>query len=485
MTVVHRILYPYLIEDLAHYLRARGGQGLVAARAMGPDQVIEVIAESGLRGRGGAGFPTGVKWSTVRSHSSDTLPASVVVNGAEGEPGTIKDRTILANDPYQVIEGALIAAHAVGAHEVVIAVKKKEAAVVERVRAAVAEVVAAGWADGVSLEVGEGPEEYLYGEETALLEVLDGRYPFPRVNPPWRRGLDELIESGVEVSIHSNVSARREMAGPTDAPPTLVNNVETIANVAHILARGAHWFRNDGTEQTPGTFVCTISGDVVNARCAEVLAGTTLREAIEEVGSGVARGRTIKAVLSGVANKVITADLLDTPLTYEDMRPLGIGPGSAGFIVFDDNADMAAVAAGVSRFLATESCGQCTPCKHDGLTIASELALLVQDEAGGHDLDVVRHRLDTVANGARCFLASQHEVCVGSILDAFPDDVAVHRERSVPARDPALVTELLSVAGGESAWDEGFLTKQPDWTHEATWGGAVPADRYRDQLPPD
>lgn len=481
ISLVHRVTVPIAYESLAHYVKGRGGRGLAAARSLEPSEIIAVISEAGLRGRGGAGFPTGRKWETVFEFRSESLPTTVVVNGAEGEPGTFKDRHILTTNPYQVIEGALIAARAVGASEVVIAVKARETAAVAAVTRAVAEMVADGWAD-VPVRICEGPDEYLYGEETALLEVIEDRFPFPRIAPPWRRGVTEVVETDVDVIPTSNLSAHVEMAGATEAPPALVNNVETMANVAHILARGAEWFRSEGTEKSPGTFVCTITGDTTTAGVGEVIAGTTLREAIELIGGGPRPGRSIKAVLAGVSNRVITADLLDTPITYEDMQPLGIGPGSGGFIVFDDETDMIAVAAGAARFLATESCGQCSPCKQDGLTIAERLALVVGNEATPQDVDLVMNRLRTVANGARCFLASQQQLAVESMLDAFPTELEEHMTRGAEATVPVLVAELIAVSESGATWDEHHRSKQPDWTFDDTWNGQSPADRYRDHL---
>jgi NADH-quinone oxidoreductase subunit F len=479
--LVHRVTVPTTIASLEDYVRARGRRGLEAALALDPSEIVAIVGESGLRGRGGAGFPTGRKWQTVLAYHSDAIATTVVVNAAEGEPGTFKDRHILVTNPYQVIEGALIAARAVRAVEIVVGLKQREAAVSVAVRRAIAEVVNAGWSDGLTIRVFEGPDEYLYGEETALLEVVDGRFPFPRIAPPWRRGVTELVQED-DPSPASNVSGRVQMAGATDAPPALVDNVETFANVAHILARGAAWFRTVGTSETPGTFVCTITGATAREGVGEVIAGTTLREAIDLIGGGCAPGHEIKAVLAGVSNRVITTDLLDTPITYEDMQRTGIGPGSAGFVVFDDTADMVAVASGVSRFLAIESCSQCTPCKQDGMNIAERLVRIGHNEAKTDDIDEVAHRLSTVADGARCFLASQEQVTVESIIEAFADEFDAHRDGTADPTEPTLVAELLAFSGSEAVWDEHHLAKQPDWTFDEVWSGDVPADRYRDLL---
>ncbi|HWW43918.1 MAG TPA: NADH-ubiquinone oxidoreductase-F iron-sulfur binding region domain-containing protein [Acidimicrobiia bacterium] len=487
MTLVHRVLYPSPIASLDEYLARGGGAGLEKALTMDHDAIIAEVLASGLRGRGGAGFPTGIKWRTVRDYHAESSASTVVVNGAEGEPGTFKDRTIIRIDPYAVIEGALIAARAVGADEVVIATKRSFGREAARLKAAVAEVRAANWAPDVRVVVFEGPAEYLYGEETALLEVLDGRYPFPRIAPPYRRGERELVETYGDVRSRSNLSSHVEMAGPGDdneAPPTLVDNVETLANVPRIISRGAAWFRTEGTEKSPGTIVCTIIGDVEREGVGEVIMGTTLRDAIHLIAGGPREGRTIKAVLPGVSNPVITADQLDTPLTYEDMQAIGSGLGSAGFLVFDDTVDMASVAAGVARFLAVESCGQCTPCKQDGVSLAAELALLCHDEGTKVDLTRIRSLASTVGDHARCYLGTQQQVVIESILAVFGDELAAHVSGAAPGTEPRLIAELVDITPDGAVVDEHHLAKQPDWTFDATDSGQAPADRYDEHRRP-
>ena len=372
--LTHRVLHPHPLGSLDDYRKAHGGEGLEAARGMDATAIIDRLDAAGLRGRGGAGFPTARKWRTVRDYCSTFERASVVVNAAEGEPGTLKDRTIMRNNPYQVIEGALIGALAVGADQVVVATKAAFATEVERLERAITEIHAAGWAPGVEIEIFQGPEEYLYGEETALLEAIDGRYPFPRTSPPWRRGVREVVMADADLGTDSGSAAHVEMATrdhESPAPPALVENLETLANVGRILAHGAEWFRTVGTEQSPGTLVCTITGATRRAAVGEVAMGTPLREVIEMIGGGAREGRRIVAVLPGVSNPLLPADRLDTPLTYEDMAAAGSGLGSGGYIVFDDHDDLVAITAGVSRFLAVESCGQCSPCKISGLAIAN------------------------------------------------------------------------------------------------------------------
>ena len=212
-----------------------------------------------------------------------------------------------------------------------------------------------------------------------------------------------------------------------------------------IIARGAAWFRTEGTDASPGTIVCTVTGATQVAGVGEVLMGTPLGTAIELIGGGMPAGSTLKAVLSGVSNRVIGLPELDTPMTYDDLSAVGGGLGSAGFIVFDDSTDMTSVAAGVARFLAVESCGQCTPCKQDGLALADHLDLLCRNEGGQASLDMARRRLATIADGARCNLATQQQVVVGSILDRFADEVQAHVDGRAQPVEPTLIAELISV----------------------------------------
>ncbi|MBW8826025.1 MAG: SLBB domain-containing protein [Acidobacteria bacterium] len=476
MGVESRILPAEPITTWAAYQGAGGGSGLAIARKLGPAATIDEVDASGLRGRGGGGFPTGKKWRTVANYATTgALAPTVVVNGAEGEPGTFKDRSILRRNPCAVVEGALIAALAVGAERVVIAVKRGFGAEREALRAVIGSM-APEWADGVGVEVATGPDEYLFGEETALLEVIDGRPPFPRIAPPYREGVAEL---GPQPSEPAGA-----VLAPGGAPPTLVDNVETLANVAGILAEGADWFRSVGTPESPGTIVCTITGATARHGVAEVAMGTPLAEVIDIVGGGPRRGRRLVAAMSGVANPVLPADRFDTPLSYEAMTAAGSGLGAAGFLVFDDSTDMVAVAAGASRFLAIESCGQCTPCKQDGLDIAARLERLCASAAEESDLAELLERLETVTESRRCYLAAQHQLVVGSIVDAFPDAVSAHARGSVPATPVELIAPVRELAdGGAAVLDERIVAKQPDWSFDPIDSGKPPVERWAESEP--
>jgi NADH:ubiquinone oxidoreductase subunit F (NADH-binding) len=474
MATITRVLDPEPVPSLDAYVGAGGGKGLEAARKLGPSATIEEIEASGLRGRGGAGFPTGRKWAAVAANIAPSLRPSVVVNASEGEPGSFKDRTLLRRNPYRIIEGAIIAAEAVDAERVVFALKASFHPELERLRRALAEIQTAGWTD-LTLLVVEGPSEYLYGEETALLEVVDGREPFPRIAPPYRRGIDDVGSDPVSAA----GSVMASPGGQTPAAPALVNNAETLANVPGILALGAAWFREVGTEESPGTIVCTVSGGGRRAGVAEFEMGTPLAEVIETIGGP---GGPVRAVLSGVANPFLPGDRLDTPLTYGAMEAAGTGLGAAGFLVFSDEDDLAAVAAGVARFLAVESCGQCTPCKQDGLAIADILTRVVCGEARPGDADELPSRVSTVGDEARCALAGQQQRVVGSLLSLFPAAVEDHLEDHAAPDDPVLIASLVDIDGGRAVLDEDHRRKQPDWTFDETDSGQSPADRLDQRL---
>jgi NADH-quinone oxidoreductase subunit F len=247
----------------------------------------------------------------------------------------------------------------------------------------------------------------------------------------------------------------------------MVNNVETLSNVPHILARGAEWFRSMGTAESPGTIVCTVVGDVVAPDVGEVELGTPLRAVIDAVGSGVAEGRTVKAVFSGVANAVVTGADLDAPVSYEGLAAVGSGMGSAGFIVYDETACMVDAAYRFSRFLSIESCGQCPPCK---LGSAEITACLERIETGGgadSDLEVMGAWLQRVTDASRCYLASEERIVVSSILRTFPEEFAAHIEQHrCPRPRQVPMPRLVDLRDGQATYDETFWRKRPDWTYD-------------------
>ncbi len=475
VTLVWQVLDRTACRDLATYQLGGGGKGLDAARRLGPAGTIGEIAASGLRGRGGGWFPTGTKWQTVAAARSATTPTTVIVNAAEGEPGTFKDHILLRRNPYKVLEGALIAAFAVGAERIIVGLKAISGREVRAVRRAIAEFDGAGWLGTVDVRVVLGPTSYLYGEETALLEVVEGRQPFPRVAPPYRRGVDP--------NDGGRTASDVDLAGPdtgSEEPPALVNNVETLANVVAILARGADWFRATGTVDSPGTVVCTVVGDTLRHGVGEVPTGTSLREVIDVIGGGPAHGSSILGVLSGVSNALIGRDALDTALTFDAMQAVGSGIGASGFIVFGDGVDPLAIAEGVSRFLAVESCGQCEPCKQDGQVIADKLDMLRRSQADEADVELLNHRLETVVTGARCYLAQQQQRVVGSILAQFPDVLAAHLSGAAPEGEPVVIAAVRDIVRGRAVLDEDQVRKQPDWSFDEVDSGSAPAARLGD-----
>ena len=349
--------------SLDAWIAAGGGKALEAAAQWGRRRVIETIEASGLRGRGGAGFPTGTKWRTVAANRSTTLPSTVVVNGAEGEPGSFKDRLILRRNPYRVIEGALIAAGAIGADRVVIAVKASFEAEVARLRVAVDEIREAGWVDeSIEMSVFEGPSEYLYGEETGAArgDRRTRAVPACRATVPPRGRRDR--RGHVRGSRDRHGGAGRRRGCPTDAGQQRGDDGqrrEDRVGRARLVP-----FRRDG--RIAGDDRLHDHRDDAAPRCGRSRDGHSAVRGHRRDRRRPADGQII-AVMSGVSNPLLPVEGMGTRLSYEAMQDAGTGLGTGGFIVFDETVDLVAVAHGVSRFLATESCGQCTPCKQDGL----------------------------------------------------------------------------------------------------------------------
>jgi len=452
------------LKSLDEYVdRFEGGQGLLRCRELGPAGVVEAVSSSGLRGRGGAGFPAGRKWASVRAGGPESGDRYVVANGAEGEPGTFKDRMLMRRNPYQVIEGLTIAAAAVGAVHAFIAVKASFAAELAALERGLVELDDAGLLGDVPVEIIAGPDEYLFGEEKALLEVIEGEEPLPRLFPPYLYG---LFTAAPQVGWSAGIDLSSDGIAVPSSNPTLVTNVETLANVVPILGHGPEWYRTLGTEASPGVALCTVVGDTQRAGVAEIELGIPLREAIETIGGGVGPGHTVKAVLSGVANPVLTGEQLDTPISYEGMEAAGTGLGAVGFIVYDDTADMVAVAHTLSRFLYVESCGQCPACKFGTGEVTAYLERILAGTATDHDVEVISARLDTVTDANRCFLGAQEQRVVGSILGAFPEEFVAHLEgRLPPPSSPEPVPKLVDIRDGVARYDERQARKQPDWTY--------------------
>jgi NADH-quinone oxidoreductase subunit F len=459
------LLPPAPVTSHAQYEAAGGCRGLRRAQELGPAAVIAEIDRAGLRGRGGAGFPTGRKWASIRSTPGTHYFA---VNAAEGEPGTFKDRALMRANPYQLLEGAAIACLAVGATEGFVAVKHTFERELAGLRRAAQEMTAAGMLGEVPLTIVEGPDEYLFGEEKALLEVIEGKAPLPRLFPPYQQGLFATgIQMGWEAQpTEPGAPSGRQAERNPDPHATLVNNVETLSNVPHILANGADWFRGFGTEQSPGILVVTVVGDVVQSGVAEVELGVSLRDAIDAIGGGPRPGRSVKAVFSGISNPVLTAQELDTPLTYEDMAAVGNGLGAAGFIVYDDTTSMVEVARLFSRFLAVESCGQCPACKVGNGEIADHIDAIAHGNGNESDIEIIGRNLRIVTDGNRCALPQETQNVIGSLLTRFPEEFVVGIEggSGLPARGLQM-PKLIDIIDGQAIYDERYQYKQMDWTY--------------------
>jgi NADH-quinone oxidoreductase subunit F len=426
--------------SFAEYHAAGGGEALELARERGNEWVLDTLERSGLRGRGGAGFPIARKWRSILEGGARLGDRYAVANGAEGEPGTFKDRPLMRANPYQVIEGLAIACLVVNAREAFLGVKSSFAPEIEALERALKEMAAAGALCEAPITLIGGPEDYLFGEETGLLEVIEGNDALPRWLPPYQHGLFATTpQEGWSAS-----SRQIENADRVGSNPTLANNVETLANVPLILRNGADWYRSIGTAETPGPMICTVVGDVQHAGYAEIEPGVPLHEVIDRIGGGTRDGRTVKAVLSGVANPVLTQADLDAPVSYEGLAAVGSAIGAGGFIVYDDSRSMLAVARMVSTFLYVESCGQCRSCKFGCGEITRRLDHIARTGGTDTDFEVIHERLRGVTSQTRCFLAEQEQRVISSLLQKFPVDFAAE----APSGDEVEVPKILEITDG-------------------------------------
>ncbi len=406
------------INSLDEYKAIGGLVGLTRARTMNPKDVIAEVKKSSLRGRGGAGFPTAIKWETV-SNAPDAKKY-LVCNFAEGEPGTYKDRYFLNKNPYIVLEGMLIAAYAIGAKQAIIGTKEKfkKIGLVQRLQQAIKEYEDAGVCPKGYLRLVLGPDAYLFGEEKALLEVIDGRTPMPRFFPPF------LVGVGV---------------GPTETNPTVVNNAESLSHVANILAKGPDWFKSMGDQDTPGTVILTLTGDLKRPGMYEVATGLTVRQMLYDLAGGPATDKPIKAVFSGVANRVMTPDQFDLNVNFGTLRTNGVGLGSAGFMVYDESRCMVQVAHMFSHFLAFSSCGQCVPCNMGTRVITEHLKKLLDQTGSPEDRDAILSETARCTNQTRCFLPQQESILISSIIKKFPAEFTAHANHSCSLSHAPLV----------------------------------------------
>jgi NADH-quinone oxidoreductase subunit F len=436
-----------VFSSMAQYKAAGGCLGLDRALEMTPEQVLRVLDESGLRGRGGAGFPTSRKWRGTLESEGDRR--FVVANGAEGEPGTFKDRYLMRRNPYQVIEGLLIAVHTVSAERAYIGVKESFQRETDALTRALTEFREA-YDLAHKVEVILGSDEYLFGEEKALLEVIEGGLPLPRVFPPYIHGLFAGAYGGAVTN------------------PTAVNNVETLANVPLIIRNGASWFRRLGTQDSPGTMIFTVLGDVQTPVVEELPLGLSLRELLFEVAGGPRQRRNFKAIFPGLAGGLMTPAAFDLSLGFDSTRAAGASLGSAGFVVYDDSTCMARVAYLFSRFLHVESCNQCPPCKLGTRLITESLERLLSGTGDPNDISAMREAFGMVENGQRCYLPTSERSVVTAILDAFPEDFTHHLAPQTCELNHYFDLPKIVDYSRESGFslDRLYQYKQPDWTYD-------------------
>ena len=416
--------------DLDEYLAGGGFKALTKALAGKPEEIIAEIAASGLRGRGGAGFPTGTKWSRVRSAAGDLK--YIIVNGDEGDPGAFMDRMLMESFPYRIIEGVLIAARAVGATEGYIYVRAEYPRAVSRLRAAIANLEERGFIggprsivadpltptdttervppNGFRLHIFEGAGAFVCGEETALLESIEGRRGIPRVRPPF--------------------PADRGLWGR----PTLVNNVETFALVPWIIRQGAAAFSAYGTAKSKGTKVFALAGEVARAGLIEVPMGITIREIVEEIGGGIPSDKKFKAVqIGGPSGGCLPAALADTPVDYEALATAGAIMGSGGLIVLDEDACMVDMARFFMSFLKSESCGECTFCRVGTTRMFEILDRLCNGKGRRSDLTELEQLAGLTSAGSLCGLGRTAPNPVLTTLRYFRDEYEAHIAGRCPA----------------------------------------------------
>jgi len=364
-------------ERIAVYLKQGGYTALRKALKMPPDELIAIVKDSGLRGRGGAGFPAGLKWGFM---PKEPVTKYVCVNTDEGEPGTFKDRLLVEHDPHSIIEGVIIAAYAVGARRAFVYIRGEFFLGVKRWIKAIDDAYAYGFLGkdilgsgfDLDLSVHRGAGAYICGEETALINSLEGKRGEPRMKPPYPAQIGLWNE------------------------PTLVHNVETLANVPHIVNNGAEWFRSIGTERSAGTKLFCVSGHVRRPGNYELPLGTPLRTIIEEHAVGMRGDRPLKAVIPGGASTpMLTPEHLDIPMDFESLAEVGSMLGTGAIVVIEEGTCMVEVARRLMDFFAHESCGQCTPCRMGTRRLKEVLTRIVKGKGKTDDLDL----LETISTG--------------------------------------------------------------------------------------
>ncbi|WP_418005535.1 NADH-quinone oxidoreductase subunit NuoF [Mycobacterium sp. PDNC021] len=414
---------------LQSYLRQGGYQALRAVLRMQPAEVIALVKDSGLRGRGGAGFPTGTKWSFISP--DDSRPHYLVVNADESEPGTCKDIPLMLASPHTLVEGAIIASYAIGARHAFIYLRGEVVPVLRRLQGAVAEAYAngylgtniAGTGFDLDLVVHAGAGAYICGEETALLDSLEGRRGQPRLRPPFPA-----------------------VAG-LYACPTVVNNVESIASVPSVIRGGVDWFRSMGSEKSPGFTLYSLSGHVTRPGQYEAPLGISLRELLEYAG-GVRAGHQLKFwTPGGSSTPMLTPEHLDIPLDYEGMAGVGSMLGTKALQIFDETTCVVRAVRRWTQFYAHESCGKCTPCREGTYWLAQIYARLESGQAQAADLDKLLDISDAILGKSFCALGDGAASPIMSSLKYFRDEYVAHLNGGCPF-DPHAATIFATEGAG-------------------------------------
>ena len=397
-------------EDIDEYIAFDGYRALARVlMEISPDEVIEIVDKSGLRGRGGAGFPTGKKWKATKEAKGDTK--YVVCNADEGDPGAFMDRSILEGDPHAVLEAMEIAGYAIGAEKGYIYVRAEYPIAVERLKIAINQAREYGILGknifgtnfNFDIEIRLGAGAFVCGEETALLESIEGRRGQPRVKPPYP------AQSGLW------------------GCPTLINNVETYANIAQIILKGAEWYSSIGTANSKGTKVFALGGNVNNVGLVEVPMGTTLREIVFDIGGGIPNGREFKAAQTGgPSGGCIPKEHLDTPIDYESLKEIGSMMGSGGLIVMDDTKCMVCLAKFYLQFTVSESCGKCTPCRIGTKRMLEILEKLTSGEGNEYDIYRLEKLAVNIKKASICGLGQSAPNPVISTLKYFREEFRQH-----------------------------------------------------------
>lgn len=379
-------------ESAEEYIKVGGYEGLKKARSMERKDLIDEVKRSGLRGRGGAGFNAGMKWSFV----PDAPVKYVVCNLDEGEPGTYKDRIICEKNAQALLEGMAICGHAIGSNQGYIYCRGEYPFVVELLRNAIASAKASGVLEEFDIEVRMGAGAYVCGEETALIESIEGHRGEPRFKPPFP-GVEGLW-----------------------AAPTVVNNVETFACLPYILVNGADWFAGIGASKYPGTKVLTLTGDINNPTYFEVPTNYTLRDVIYKLGGGIKNGKKFKAVqVGGTSGAFIPEENLDTPIDFDSMGAIGAALGSGAVLVLDETRDIVDVVTRISKFFEHESCGKCNPCREGTFRCREIMEKINSGKASEKDIDNILLLAKVMQKAALCGLGQAAPIPIESTVKHF------------------------------------------------------------------